>query len=139
MNEPGTQLLSIGEAAAALGVAVATLRHWHRQGHLLPAIRTLSGHRHYESDGLRAASGRAHSLASKAGLQSVLLDILRERVNPLRHCRAEDRSRARDQQNDFVTANVTKCETHRHAEDSRRTVASNLHTFKNECKIKKIY
>ncbi|TPQ33976.1 MerR family DNA-binding transcriptional regulator [Cupriavidus pinatubonensis] len=37
MNKPGAQLLSIGEAAAALGVAVAALRRWHRQGRLLPA------------------------------------------------------------------------------------------------------
>ena len=50
MNKPGTQLLSIGEAAAALGVAVATLRRWHRQGRLLPALRTLGGHRRYASE-----------------------------------------------------------------------------------------
>lgn len=65
MNKPGKQLLSIGEAAAVLGVAVATLRRWHRQGRLLPAIRTLGGHRRYESDVLRAASGAAHSPAGK--------------------------------------------------------------------------
>lgn len=48
---------SIGEAAAALGVAVATLRRWHRQGRLLPASRTLGGHRRYACDTVRAASG----------------------------------------------------------------------------------
>ena len=110
MKKPETHLLSIC-AAAALGVAVATLRHWHRQGRLPPSIRTLGGHRHYESDVLRAASGAAHSPASKAGLQCVLLDIPHERVSRLRHRRVEDRSRARDQPNGSTTANVTKCET----------------------------
>ena len=57
MNKLGTQLLSIGEAAAALGVAVATLRRWHRQGRLLPALRTLGGHRSYASETVRSASG----------------------------------------------------------------------------------
>ena len=57
MNIPGTHLLSIGEAAAALGVAVATLRRWHRQGRLLPALRTLGGHRRYVSEAMRGASG----------------------------------------------------------------------------------
>lgn len=41
------RLLSIGEAARALGVAEATLRRWHRQGKLAPASRTLGGHRRY--------------------------------------------------------------------------------------------
>ena len=56
MNKPGTQILSIGEAAAALGVAVATLRRWHRQGRLLPAPRTLGGHRRYASEAVQSAS-----------------------------------------------------------------------------------
>lgn len=37
VNKPGTHLLSIGAAAAALGVAVETLRRWRSQGHLLSA------------------------------------------------------------------------------------------------------
>ena len=57
MNKPGNQLQSIGEAAAALGVAVATLRRWHRQGRLLPVLRTLGGHRRYASETVRSASG----------------------------------------------------------------------------------
>ena len=65
MNKPGTHLLSIGEAAAALGVAVATLRRWHRQGRLLPALRTLGGHRHYASEALRSASGAQRPAAGK--------------------------------------------------------------------------
>jgi len=41
-------LVSIGEAAAMLGVAVVTLRRWHREGKLLPACRTIGRHRRYE-------------------------------------------------------------------------------------------
>ncbi len=65
MNKPGTQLLSIGEAAAALGVAVATLRRWHRQGRLLPALRTLCGHRRYASEAVQIASGAPIPAAGK--------------------------------------------------------------------------
>ena len=65
MNIPGTQHLSIGEAAAALGVAVATLRRWHRQGRLLPALRTLGGHRRYASEAIRTASGAPTPAAGK--------------------------------------------------------------------------
>jgi predicted site-specific integrase-resolvase len=65
MNKPGTQLLSIGEAAAALGVAVATLRCWHRQGRLLPALRTFGGHRGYSSDAVRIVAGAKTAGAGK--------------------------------------------------------------------------
>ncbi len=65
MNKPGTQLLSIGEAAAALGVAVATLRRWHRQGRLLPAIRTLGDHRRYASDAVRTVADAKTAAAGK--------------------------------------------------------------------------
>ena len=65
MNQPGNPLLSIGEAAAALGVAVATLWRWHRQGRLLPVTRTLGGHRRYASDSVRATSDAEISQAGK--------------------------------------------------------------------------
>ena len=65
MNKPGTQLLSIGEAAAALGVAVGTLRRWHRQGRLLPALRTLGGHRRYASEAVRSSLGAQTPAAGK--------------------------------------------------------------------------
>ena len=47
------RLLSIGEAAEQLGVAVGTLRRWHRQGRLAPAGRTVGDHRRYLRDTLR--------------------------------------------------------------------------------------
>jgi len=65
MNKPGNTLLSIGEAAAALGVAVAALRRWHRQGRLLPALRTLGGHRRYASDAVQVATGAPTVTAGK--------------------------------------------------------------------------
>jgi predicted site-specific integrase-resolvase len=51
------QLLSIGETAAELGVAVGTLRRWHRQGLLMPFGRTVGGHRRYQRDTVRATLG----------------------------------------------------------------------------------
>ncbi|SFU25896.1 MerR family regulatory protein [Paraburkholderia aspalathi] len=59
------RLLSIGEAADPLGVAVGTLRRWHRQGRLPSAGRTVDGHRRYLHDALRASLGTAPALAGK--------------------------------------------------------------------------
>jgi excisionase family DNA binding protein len=39
--------LSIGKAAALLGVSVSTLRRWEADGTCLPAFRTSGGHRRY--------------------------------------------------------------------------------------------
>jgi len=39
--------LSIGQAAALLGVSVSTLRRWEREGFLLPAYRPFGGHRRF--------------------------------------------------------------------------------------------
>jgi len=41
------QMLSIGEAAELLGVAVSTLRRWEIEGRLIPSYRTHGGHRRY--------------------------------------------------------------------------------------------
>ncbi len=40
-------LMSIGEMARKLGVAVGTLRRWDREGKLRPLLRTSGGHRRY--------------------------------------------------------------------------------------------
>ena len=45
--------LSIGEAAALLGVATSTLRRWEAEGRLLPSFRTPGGHRRYAYPDLR--------------------------------------------------------------------------------------
>ncbi|BEU25659.1 IS607 family transposase [Paraburkholderia caribensis] len=51
------RLLSIGETAAELGVAVGTLRRWHRLRLLMPACRTIGGHRRYKHDAVRTVAG----------------------------------------------------------------------------------
>lgn len=38
---------TIGELAVWLGVAVITLRRWHKDGKLVPSYRTPGGHRRY--------------------------------------------------------------------------------------------
>lgn len=42
-----SEFVSIQEAARILGVSVATLRNWDREGRLVP-VRTLGGHRRYD-------------------------------------------------------------------------------------------
>jgi predicted site-specific integrase-resolvase len=59
------RLLSIGETATLLGVAVGTLRRWHRQGRLSPSCRTIGGHRRYRHDTAQAAAGATPAAAGK--------------------------------------------------------------------------
>jgi putative resolvase len=40
--------LSVGKAAALLGVSISTLRRWEMEGYLSPSYRTKGGHRRYE-------------------------------------------------------------------------------------------
>ena len=40
-------LISIGQMASRLGVAVVTMRRWDREGRLKPDLRTAGGHRRY--------------------------------------------------------------------------------------------
>jgi len=47
------RLISIGEAAEALGVSITTLRRWEAEGKMVPAERTLSGHRRYDLNKLK--------------------------------------------------------------------------------------
>lgn len=44
--------ISIGEAAAILGVSISTLRRWEKEGVFLPSHRTLGGHRRYSTESL---------------------------------------------------------------------------------------
>lgn len=46
--------VSIGKAAALLGVSVTTLRRWEADGFLKPTFRTAGGHRRYEVNDLEA-------------------------------------------------------------------------------------
>ncbi len=54
------RLLSIGEAASALGVSVTTLRRWEASGRLLPE-HTAGGHRRYDLAKLRPEMFRAET------------------------------------------------------------------------------
>ena len=49
-----TELMSIGEAARVLGVAVDTLRRWERKGKIT-ATRTLGGQRRFARSDVEAA------------------------------------------------------------------------------------
>jgi excisionase family DNA binding protein len=46
--------VSIGRAATMLGVSISTLRRWLSEGRLIPAFRSLGGHRRYSMDQLLA-------------------------------------------------------------------------------------
>lgn len=48
-----SKLLSISEAAKALGVSESTLRRWEREGRLLPDERTVGGQRRYKLSSIR--------------------------------------------------------------------------------------
>ena len=50
-------LVSIGQLALLLGVAVITLRRWDRSGQLPCATRTPGGHRRYDLAGARRLLG----------------------------------------------------------------------------------
>ena len=53
------KLVSIREAAEALGVSAQTLRRWEREGKLLPDERTAGGRRRYDLARLRPEQFRA--------------------------------------------------------------------------------
>ena len=54
-------MLTIGQVAKQLGVAVVTVRRWHREGKLVPAVRTCGGHRRYAPEQLVAGEAEATS------------------------------------------------------------------------------
>ena len=59
------RLLSIGETAAELGVAVGTLQRWHRQGLQMPSCRTFGGHRRYQRDTVLSVAGARPGASGK--------------------------------------------------------------------------
>jgi predicted site-specific integrase-resolvase len=83
-------LLSIGEMAVRLGVAVGTLRRWDREKRLCPKFRTVGGHRRYEPQddvqgGKTVCYARVSCADQKDDLErqkSRLLDYVRTGHNP---------------------------------------------------------
>jgi len=49
--------ISIGEAAAMLGISVSSLRRWERESRFHPAFRTAGNHRRYNLADLREKIG----------------------------------------------------------------------------------
>lgn len=59
-------VLSIGQAARILGVAVSTLRRWEQENRFLPAFRTIGGHRRYQFEVLqKQIEGQQHTPIEK--------------------------------------------------------------------------
>jgi len=65
-------LLTIREAAGALGVHPNTLRNWDRSGKL-PAIKTAGGHRRYSIEAIAALAGKPAGAHLTAVLKLVAL------------------------------------------------------------------
>jgi excisionase family DNA binding protein len=59
------RLLTIGEAAKALGVSISTLRRWEDEGRLVPEERTAGGQRRYRLSKLRPEQYRADDKESR--------------------------------------------------------------------------
>jgi len=45
--------VSIGQAAAVIGVSISTLRRWEEEGHIAPDFRTKGGHRRYSLERIK--------------------------------------------------------------------------------------
>ena len=60
--------LSIGEAAAVIGVAVSTLRRWESECRFLPSYRTPGGHRRYAWLALQSLIKPNHKPVDEPGL-----------------------------------------------------------------------
>ena len=60
-----SKLVSIAEAAKALGVSAQTLRRWEREGKAVPTERTAGGRRRYDLAKLRPDLFRAESVADR--------------------------------------------------------------------------
>lgn len=69
-------LVRVGVAAKLLGVCVKTLHRWEASGKLLPAYRTLGGHRRYETSDLRSRFGGHEARTS----ERVVPGVVTERV-----------------------------------------------------------
>ncbi len=69
------RLVSIGEAASALGVSITTLRRWEASGKLV-AEHTAGGHRRYDLAKLRPEMFRLERQTNEKKAALALLDAL---------------------------------------------------------------
>ncbi|MCA3267177.1 MAG: recombinase family protein, partial [Azospirillum sp.] len=60
-----SKLVSIAEAAKALGVSPQTLRRWEREGKAVPTEKTVGGRRRYDLAKLRPDLFRAEAVADR--------------------------------------------------------------------------
>lgn len=70
----GAELLAVGDAAAALGVSVDTLRRWERAGRI-SALRTPTGHRRFrreDLDQLLTPSAPQRTSAAETGRGTII-------------------------------------------------------------------
>jgi putative resolvase len=88
-------LCSIGELAGILGVAVVTLRRWHRSGKLVPACRTFGNHRRYELQevkrqlGLLPEDGRKTIAYARVSSTDQKAHLVTQGERLMQHCAAE--------------------------------------------------
>jgi len=59
--------ISIGEAAALLGVSLSTMRRWEKSGQLAPDFRTIGGHRRYHFEKISKLANRSEAKSSASG------------------------------------------------------------------------
>ena len=82
--------VSIGQAAALIGVAVVTLRRWEKEGRLLSSFRTFGNHRRYKvSDVLLLVSDdepRVNICYSRVSSHDQKADLHRQSEVLKRHC-----------------------------------------------------
>jgi putative resolvase len=88
-------LISIGQAATVIGVAVSTLRRWEKEGRLLPSLRTKGGHRRYslaqieeEFFGKKARQSARKTLCyARVSSSSQRFDLQRQIASLEKHCK----------------------------------------------------
>lgn len=73
-------LVRIGIAANVLGVTTKTLRRWEEKGRLSPTLRTLGGHRRYETADLHKWNGKNTGTEGKKEKGRGLSDPVPERA-----------------------------------------------------------
>ncbi len=86
--------VSIGMAAAMLGVSVATLRRWENAGRFVPKFRTPGGHRRYDTAAVVAFGGDAVAVEVEAptvcyarvSSHDQKEDLVRQEERLRRHC-----------------------------------------------------